>query len=141
MPLRFTLLLMTLLLAAPVGGAAAAPTLYERLGGEQGVAAISDALIDRTSADPRTKRSFDGSDLPRVKRLLAEQICDLADGPCEYSGDSMRDVHAGLGITQAELYLMVEFLREILAERGVDIGARNQLLSLLAPMKRDVVDP
>jgi hypothetical protein len=34
----------------------------------------------------------------------------------------------------------VEILRTVLHERGVDLRSTNQLLRLLAPMKRDVVE-
>jgi hemoglobin len=73
--------------------------------------------------------------------LLAEQICDLAHGPCQYSGDSMKEVHAGHHISEAEFYGMVQMLRDILKERHIDMASSNELLRLLAPMKRDVVEP
>ena len=132
-----------LLLSAAAGSGAAADqsSLYERLGGASGVAAIADTLINRVSADPLLKRSFQDSDLGRIKRLLAEQICDLSGGPCHYSGDSMREVHAGHHISEAEFYGMVADLRVVLKQRNVGQRATNQLLRLLAPMKRDVVEP
>jgi hemoglobin len=123
------------------GIAAGAPAhLYDRLGGEAGVAAIAGSLIDRVSADPKLGRSFKDSNLDRIKRLLAEQICDLSGGPCRYSGDSMREVHAGHHISEAEFFGMVADLRAVLKERHVSQGAANELLRLLAPMKRDVVE-
>jgi hemoglobin len=126
---------------APGVTAAGAPaSLYDRLGGETGVAAIANSLIDRVSADPALGRSFKDAKLDRIKRLLAEQICDLAGGPCHYSGDSMREVHAGHHISEAEFYGMVDILRGILKQRHVGLGATNELLRLLAPMKRDVVE-
>jgi hemoglobin len=132
-----------LLLAGMAAGAAArAPLrLYDRLGGELGVAAIADTLIDRVSADPKLKRSFKDAKLDRIKRLLAEQICDLSGGPCHYSGDSMQEVHAGHHISEAEFFGMVADLRAVLKERRVSQGATNELLRLLAPMKRAVVEP
>jgi hemoglobin len=127
--------------AANTAVADASPTtLYARLGGQTGVAAISDMLIDRVASDPRMGRSFKDSDLGRIKRLLAEQLCDLSGGPCHYSGDSMKEVHAGHHISEADFYGMVETLRRILKERQVGIAATNELLRLLAPMKRDVVE-
>jgi hemoglobin len=115
--------------------------LYDRLGGQSGVAAIAATLIDRVTADPKLGRSFKDTDLDRIKRLLAEQICDLSGGPCRYSGDSMREVHAGHQISEAEFFGMVADLREVLRERHVSQGAINDLLRLLAPMERDVVEP
>jgi hemoglobin len=128
-----------LLLAASVADAQA--RLYERLGGRAGVAAIADTLIDRVTADPMLARSFKDSNLGRIKKLLAEQICDLSGGPCRYSGDSMKEVHAGHQISEAEFFGMVADLRDVLRERHVSQGAANELLRLLAPMKRDVVEP
>jgi hemoglobin len=114
--------------------------LYDRLGGETGVTAIAALLIDRVASDPLLGRSFKDSNLDRIKKLLAEQICDLSGGPCRYSGDSMQEVHAGHHISEAEFYGMVADLRVVLKERHVSQGATNELLRLLAPMKRDVVE-
>jgi hemoglobin len=130
---------LLLLLSGIAAGAQA--RLYDRLGGEAGVAAIAGSLIDRVSADPKLGRSFKDSNLDRIKKLLAEQICDLSGGPCRYSGDSMREVHAGHHISEAEFFGMVADLRTVLRERHVSQGAANELLRLLAPMKRDVVEP
>jgi hemoglobin len=52
----------------------------------------------------------------------------------------MKEVHAGHHISEADFYGMVETLRRILKERQVGIAATNELLRLLAPMKRDVVE-
>jgi hemoglobin len=131
----------TLLLLLSGIAAGAQARLYDRLGGEAGVAAIAGSLIDRVSADPKLGRSFKDSNLDRIKKLLAEQICDLSGGPCRYSGDSMREVHAGHHISEAEFFGMVADLRSVLKERHVSQGATNELLRLLAPMKRDVVEP
>jgi hemoglobin len=127
--------------AVSPGAAAAQASLYARLGGENGVAGIADTLIDRVVADPRLGRSFKDSNVTRIKKMLAEQICDLSGGPCHYSGDSMKDTHAGHHISEAEFYGMVDELRTVLKERNVGQGATNELLRLLAPMKRDIVEP
>jgi hemoglobin len=127
-------------LTLAVGNAAARAPLYERLGGEQGVAAIAHALIERVAADPRIGASFKDTNLSHIQQMLAEQICDLSGGPCHYSGDSMRESHAGHHISEADFYGMVSDLRDILHERHVSIGATNELLRLLAPMKRDIVE-
>jgi hemoglobin len=132
--------LITLLLLAGAATASQAP-LYDRLGGASGIAAIAATLIDRVSADPLLGRSFKDSKLERIKKLLAEQICDLSGGPCRYSGDSMKEVHAGHHISEAEFFGMVADLRAVLKERHVSQGAANELLRLLAPIKRDVVEP
>lgn len=134
-----TLTAALVLIAGAASGAT--PHLYERLGGADGVAAIAGTLIDRVSSDPKLGRSFKDAKLERIKKLLAEQICDLSGGPCRYSGDPMKEVHAGHHISEAEFFGMVADLRDVLRERRVSEGAANELLRLLAPMKRDVVEP
>jgi hemoglobin len=114
--------------------------LYERLGGDRGVNAIASALIDRLAVDPVTSAPFEHTRLDRIKRLIAEQLCELTQGPCRYSGDSMKRSHAGLHISQAMFYRTVETLRAVLHERQVDERSTNELLRLLAPMKRDIVE-
>jgi hemoglobin len=115
--------------------------LYVRLGGDGGVKIIADTVVDRVAGDPLTGPSFQGANLTRIKRLLAEQICELSGGPCRYSGDSMKQVHEGHHITQAQFYRVVATLRDVLRERHVDQRSTNELLGLLAPTKRDVVEP
>ncbi len=116
-------------------------SLYARLGGRQVVTAFVNETIDKVVADPRLKRSFKGSNLRRIKRLFAEQICQIANGGCVYSGDTMKQVHANHHITEAEFYGVVEVLRSSMRDHGVALRERNELLALLAPMERDIVEP
>ncbi len=139
-PASFRALALAALCLTSQAGAADRTGLFERLGGAAGVSAIADALIDRVAADPLHGGSFRDVKLPRVKRLLAGQLCELTGGPCRYAGDPMKESHAGLHITEADFYAMVKTLRSILDERHVEAGAKNELLRLLAPMKRDVVE-
>jgi len=139
--MRNTLRLLLLLLALPCCAAAARePSLYARLGGAPVVAAVVADTIDGVAADPRLNQSFKGTNLRRVKEKLAEQLCQLTGGGCTYTGDSMREVHAGHHIGEAEFYGLVDQLQHALRHHGVRLRERNELLALLAPMKRDVVN-
>jgi hemoglobin len=120
--------------------AAHAETLYEALGGERGLQEFVSQYVDVLTTDPITGPSFTDSSPPRIKRLLTEQLCELSGGPCRYSGDSMREVHANLGITEAQFHVAVQRLRELMVRRGYPLAVRNEMLRLLAPMQRDVVD-
>ena len=117
----------------------ASDSLYARLGGGPGVQKIVHELIGLSAADPVTRRSFARFNRPRLEKLLEQQICQLAGGGCRYEGDSMKQSHAGLDITEAEFYGMVEHLRHVCDRQGIDQRSKNELLALLAPMKRDIV--
>ena len=127
------------LLAACATPPVASPSLYDRMGGARVVRQVADETIERSSSDPRTARSFKDVKIQRVKDKLSEQICSLAGGPCTYTGDPMPEVHKGLKNTEAEFYLLVQFLRDALDRAGVGEREKNELLRLLAPMKRDIV--
>ena len=122
-------------LEAPVPG-----SLYVRMGGARNVQAIAADMIDHVSKDPRTARPFEKVNLTRLKSLLAVKFCELTGGGCKYTGDTMRDVHAGLGISEAEFYGLVDVLRDSMRRHGVGLRERNEFLQILAPIKRDVVE-
>lgn len=114
--------------------------LYTRLGGEAVITQVVNQTIDTVVQDPRVNQSFDKVNLKRVKTKLVEQICSLTGGGCEYTGDEMKLVHKGLKITEREFYALVEALREALNDNGVGEREKNELLAILAPMKRLVVE-
>ena len=124
---------------APLPSVAPAGSLYARLGGTPVVSAFVGETIDAVAKDPATMRSFDKVNLEHVKAMLAQQICALTGGGCLYTGDTMRDVHAGHQISNAEFFALVEVLRVSMRAHAVPLPARNELLEILAPMKRDVV--
>jgi hemoglobin len=133
------LAVVAICLAACATPPTAQPTLYARLGGEPVVARVVSETIDQSATDPRTSRSFKDVKLQRVKDKIVEQICELAGGGCKYTGDPMDKVHQGLKNTEAEMNLVVQWLREALDRNGVQTAEKNELLRLLAPMKRDIV--
>ncbi len=114
-------------------------TLYDRLGGKTVLTRLVSDLIDHSTQDPRTRRSFQKVDLKRLKQKVEEQLCSLTGGPCKYTGDDMKQSHAGLNITEAEFYGFVEELIDMLDRYNIGTREKNQLLAILAPMKRDIV--
>jgi hemoglobin len=135
----WSLLALCAALAACAAAPGTPPTLYQRLGGAAQVEAVVGRLIDRSASDPRTRRSFDGIKLKALKESLAQQICAIAGGGCRYEGETMARSHAELKIVASEFDAMVGMLREELDRAGTDPSAKNDLLRLLAPMKRDVL--
>jgi hemoglobin len=132
-----------LLLAALVAAAVpawAADTLYDRLGGQAGVAAIARDTIVLIMADDRIKDDFDNINLDRLRSRLADQICQLAGGPCTYRGRSMAASHAGLQTTQVKFNAVAEDLQTAMEQAGVPYWTQNRLMALLAPMQRDIVN-
>ncbi len=114
-------------------------SLFHDLGGKPGIAAIVRDTIDLAAANPVTMRHFEKIDIPDLKKIVSEQFCALTGGPCKYTGKDMAKAHKGLDLNAAEFNIFVEDLRHALDRNRISESARNRLLALLAPMKRDVL--
>jgi hemoglobin len=107
--------------------------------GVEGVARIVDGALDRGVADPKLEEIFHATDMERLRRTLKEQIVYLLGAPVAYTGRDMKTTHKDQGINTAEFNRLVEHLQQAMDQEGVAYRAQNQLLSKLAPVKRDVV--
>lgn len=128
-----------ILLALSVALPAAAATLYADLGAQPGLVRIVDGLLDRALADARIKHTFEDTNVPRLKRLLVDQLCEITGGPCRYTGRDMVASHADLGLSARHFNALVEDLQDAMDAEGIPFRTQNRLLALLAPMHRDMV--
>jgi hemoglobin len=115
-------------------------SLYERLGGLPGITAVVDAFVGRVANDDRINDYFANADLPHLKSQLVDQICQASGGPCTYGGRSMKDAHKGMGVTNDAFDALVADLGATLDNFRVPTRDKNELLSVLAPMRSDIVE-
>lgn len=127
------------LLAACAGAPNREPTLYEQLGGRDGIAAITDHLLDAFARDPRVAPTFDHVDIRRFRRYFADYLCQTADGPCRYAGDPMSEVHRGMHINEAMFNAVVQDLIVAMDRQHVPVRVQNRLLARLAPQRKDII--
>lgn len=116
-----------------------ADTLYDQLGGKEGVAEIVDNFITQISYDPQIYPFFSKTNVPRLREKLEEQVCMLSDGPCAYTGDSMEQVHTNMHISTADFNRTVELLQAAMDDADIPFTVQNQLLKLLAPMREEII--
>jgi len=115
-------------------------SLYDRLGGKPAITAVVDDFIGNVAGDTRISKRFATADIPRLKRMLVDQICQASGGPCTYTGASMKDAHKGMKITDAEFNALVEDLVKILDKFKVGAQEKSDLLGALGGMKPDIVN-
>lgn len=120
---------------APFEGTA----MIEAFHGTEGVNRIVDAMLDRSIMDPRIAGIFTATDMVRLRRTLKEQFCYILNGGCAYTGRSMKDTHADIGLQPADMGALVEHLQAAMDAEGVPFRTQNRFLAKLAPMRRDVV--
>ena len=117
-------------------------SLYDRLGGEKGIAAIVDSLLQNIAGDPQLKKIFaktTGKRLDDFKKNLSDQLCEVAGGSCQYKGKDIKAAHASMKITEAQWDKFVGMLTAALNEQKVADNEQSELLALLAPMKDQIV--
>jgi len=116
------------------------PSLYERLGGMDAITAVVDEFVARCGRDARINGKFARTDIPRLQASLIDQVCEAAGGPCHYSGRDMKTTHDGMAVTGGEFDALVEDLVATLDKFEVGEAEKAELLSVLGPMRVDIVE-
>jgi hemoglobin len=115
-------------------------SLYDRLGGLSSIEAVVADFVARCAADDRINKKFIRTNVPRLKKMLVDQICEATGGPCTYSGRDMKETHNGMSVTAGEFDALVEDLVSTLNQFDVPKAEQDELLGLLAPMRGDIVE-
>jgi hemoglobin len=115
------------------------PTLYDRIGGESKMRATVHEFVLIMESDDRINFTFANTDLKKFEQLLFEQLCNITDGGCKYTGRDMYTSHAKLNITNAMFNALAEDLYAAFYREHVPYRLQNKVVALLAPMERDVV--
>ncbi|MEO8672860.1 MAG: group 1 truncated hemoglobin [Tahibacter sp.] len=138
------LALFSMALGTLTSGCASDPrkddSLYRALGGETGNALLVDKLLEHVYADARIAFLFKDADRANLSRLIREQFCHEAGGPCEYSGRSMAESHSGMGLKAKEFDAFVDDFIDAMEEIHLPYRTQNRMLRIFAPMRPQVID-
>jgi hemoglobin len=106
-------------------------------GGLDAITAVVDSFVARAAGNDKINAKFAQSDVPRLKKMLVDQVCEATGAPCAYTGRNMRTTHDGMGVTAGEFDALVEAM---LNEFEVPNAGQHELLGLLAPSRDDTVE-
>src|SRR5258705_11644159 len=119
-------------------------SLYQRLGGYDAWAAVSDDFLGHLASDPQMGRFFVGlsSDSRlEVRQHVVDFLCVATGGPCKYTGHDMKTVHTGLNFTESDWSSMVKYLVGTLDKFKVPEKEKNEVLTALAGFEGGIVCP
>jgi len=118
-------------------------TLYQRLGGYDAIAAVTDDFIGRLATDKQLARFFGGhseDSLKKIRQHVVDQLCAATGGPCVYTGRDMKTSHKGMGISEADWSSAVTHLVATLDKFKVPAKEKNEVLGAVSSLKGDIVE-
>ena len=125
------------------GRAMSNTTLYERLGGYDAIAAVSNDLVDRLEADPQLGRFWQhrGEDgLKRERQLLIDFLCAATGGPMYYRGRDMALTHRGMRISESDWDIFLEHADATLKKFQVPEAEYDEVVAFVQSTKADMVE-
>lgn len=118
-------------------------TLYQRLGGYDGVCAFADDLLPRLQNDAHLGRFWQnrGSDgIAREKQLLIDYLVSCVGGPLYYSGRDMKLSHQGMKISGSDWDAFIGHAVETMATLRIPEAEQNEIASFVTALKSDIVE-
>jgi hemoglobin len=151
-----SILRMALLSVAFTLGASVAPivsaqqpgaqkSLYERLGGLNGITVVVDDFINRLVANrelnknPAIDAGRKRSPAPYLKFQVSQMVCGATGGPCKYTGKAMKESHVHLNISEKEWGLMAKEFKRSLDKFKVPATEQKELFDIVGTTKADIV--
>lgn len=114
-------------------------SLYERLGGSEGIQRISSDLVDFHLANPRIGTRFAQSDPAALKKAAAEFFITGSGGPDIYTGKDLVSAHKGMNIDSDEFMAALDDTLAALDKNNVGQREQEEVLFILYSMRREVM--
>ena len=114
-------------------------SLYERLGGSEGIASIANDLVDIHASNPRIAARFADIDLEAAKNGAATFFITGTGGPDVYKGKDMLATHRGMNIAGDEFLAVLDDAMNALDKNNIGQREKEEVLFVLYSMKGDVI--
>lgn len=118
-------------------------SLYERLGGYDGIVSFTDNLLPRLQADPQLGRFWQnrGDDgIARERQLLIDYLCANAGGPMYYTGRDMKLSHKGMKISERDWTIFLEHAGATMQALQVPKQECDDIAAFVTSLKSDIVE-
>jgi hemoglobin len=100
---------------------------------------VVENLINIIGQDDVIFPHFANSNVSYFRKSLTLFLCDIVDGPCQYSGDTMQDIHRGMYINKNQFNHFVELFIEAMDASDISYPIQNELLARLAPLRKNII--
>ncbi|MGC9369308.1 MAG: group I truncated hemoglobin [Paracoccaceae bacterium] len=119
-------------------------SLYDRLGGAVGVAALVDDIVEAHMQNPVIMARFipyrdDLERLDAVKQHLRDFLGAGSGGPEEYTGRSMAEAHRGMNVNAQEYMAATDDIMKTLERHDIDEQTRKDVLAIAYSLKDEII--
>jgi len=118
-------------------------SLYERLGGYDGMTAFANDLLPRLQTDSQLGRFWQnrGNDgIAREIQLLVDYLCSIAGGPMYYTGRDMKTSHEGMKISESDWSIFLQHAGATLEALKVPKQECDEVVAFVLSLKEDIVE-
>jgi hemoglobin len=106
---------------------------------------VVDDFIDRLvvnatlNKNPAINAGRTSSPPPYLKFQVSQLVCEVTGGPCKYTGESMKDAHLHLKISDGEWGVMAGDFKKSLDKFQVPAAEQQELFDIVGKTKADIV--
>ncbi len=115
------------------------PSLYQRLGGAEGVRHLLVAFYGRVLGDPLLAPFFQDVAMDRLVRMQEEFFGTALDGPHHATRAELTRVHAGRGIHARHFAAFCQHLGTTLQAAGVGNDDVREVMDRILALRKDIV--
>jgi len=118
-------------------------SLYQRLGGYDGITAFANNLLPRLQGDSQLGRFWQnrGDDgIAREKQRLIDYLCSSTGGPMLYTGRDMSTSHKGMKISESDWSVFLEHAGATLKALQVPQQECDDVVAFVLSLKDDIVE-
>lgn len=142
--LIFTLLVSAGLFAQGSDSNANEPTLFDRLGGTDGITAIVDDVVIEHMNNPAISARFTPySDEPErlamIKKHTVQFFSAGSGGDIAYEGGEMPAVHSGMNISSEEYMHVMDDIMLVMDKHEIDAESKKDVLAILWSLKGMII--
>ena len=115
-------------------------SLFDRLGGQDGITRLVTDIVDNHYANPLIRSRFEQiKDRAAVERHSVEFLCAGSGGPQAYTGRDMLTTHKGMNISEQELVAAIDDIVTAMNKNQLDQAVQNEVVAILYSLKGDVL--
>ena len=119
-------------------------SLYERLGGSDGIEKIVDDIVETHMNNPAVSKRFifmmeDPERMAKVKKHTRQFLGAGTGGPETYEGQDMPAAHKGMNISETEYLHVIDDIMLALDKNNIDAASKDEMLAIGYSLKGQIV--